>query len=546
MPDTSTVTARLARLAAWATTLRRTLITIAAVAAVVAAGLLTQVLMLNWLLLWLRKYLVLVVLLVAGIVFGAFCWFKADQYKRRRFPATRRLSGDPAKRRLWIGLGFATVAVLVGAIVLLVNGFYGYMADRIYSRSVTVVDDPQPGYQERLPFTVGRAQAQAAVTVVGVLGDTTYLPDQQAFTTPVIGKGFNISPTGSGGMFQGYQAIVEQHLSLAGTKTEALTCSLDTSQAARRLGGAWTHSLERAIIRHTGYGVIIRDSDAYGWCDGTTPMIAVPFTRYTGWLPVTEVPGGVAVYNGLTGDLTVTTEVKSGDLPGPVFPQSLAEKLRQSTAATGTGFLDYLFGRAGWTQVKNDYTVLDDGTQVSDPNQGNNADFMLATTDGTSQMVTPLTIRGRATSVMAVGTVDADRLTAGQVNPYTIYRLPELEQRAPGSKVADEIKSAFPEPNWAAGAQVFEIAPLGPGQWAASVGMTQSIAYRVHYFSDGYACLLTPSGQTVRCTGDNQGGGTGYTDPGVTEVGATDLSSLSDAELLELLGQIVEELQTRQ
>lgn len=97
---------------------------------------------------------------------------------------------------------------------------------------------------------------------------------------------------------------------------------------------------------------------------------------------VTERPAGLALYDGRTGKLTITTDTTA--VPGPSYPLSIAARQREATAAVGS-FTDWWFERSGWD-------ASEDGA-----NAGNESEFTLQYRDGSgsSAYVTPLTPQGR-------------------------------------------------------------------------------------------------------------------------------------------------------
>jgi hypothetical protein len=258
-------------------------------------------------------------------------------------------------------------------------------------------------------------------------------------------------------------------------------------------------------------------------------------------LTVTEGPAGAALYNGHTGDLTVTTDTAA--IPGSTYPISLAARQREGTAAMG-GFADWWFERGGWD-------ASDDGT-----NEGNNSEFTLRFADGTgSAYVTPLTPQGEASSVVAVSTVPA-RQTGLGLGPMTVHRL-NPTWSSPEAVVA-LIKAEYRDVCCWNEDRVFEVVPTGGTTWTATVGSEQSIRYRVEGRGQvggrEATCLKTAEGALIRCA---------YAAPGSPEEaelkrieeqkkqqeqqpGQTgDLRGLTDQQLAELNTRLAEEMNRR-
>lgn len=433
--------------------------------------------------------------------------------------------------------GVLTVATVVAVLGLVGFGFFtSYLEARQYAEHTQVSNKSVPTFGERAPFVVAAAQAPGSLGDLRTDGieDTSYLPAQDKYSSLATAKGW----------LSGYAGVLEQDIDLTGQATSSI-CKF-SPKAGDRLDGWFSHSLEREIAHHK-IGYRISTTDAYGACiqlDGkTTPVVIVPLKELQGWFPSIEVPAGVAVYNGLTGEVTVRDNVKAGELPGTVFPLSLSERLRDGTGATGS-FLDYAFGRVGYSD-----TSADD----SDPNGGNRADFGLATKDGLNpSYVTPLTMQGRAVAVSAIGMVDAGTVTAGELNTYEVRTLPAT--RKANSAVRDRIKTDYSDlPDWASGLQVFEIAPVSTDTWVASLGQKQNVAYRVLIKANGDSCLQSADGTNIRCGRATAVGGNG---PGVAlapTTGSTPvqvpvdgkLSKLTDAELAKLQQQLANEVARR-
>lgn len=439
--------------------------------------------------------------------------------------------------RAWSRLAATAGLLAVVAAVLA----HGYLHNRaIYQASVAVVTDQEaPTFAERAALEPARAQAASAVTSNGELvttaygaedsegerqvgADVTYLPDQGVYTALVTRRGW----------LAGYSEVVSMELGLTGQTATSTSCLFD-ADANDRLGGWWHTSLSREIVQAAGLGTVFNRGDAYAFCDGERPVVVVPLKTQSGLYPVTQKPAGVAVYDGLTGEVEVLREV--GGTPGPVYPISLSERQLEATRASG-GFWDHVFGRVGF---------LDTSGDPGDPNAGNNADFTLALADGSgSAYATPVVVRGGSTAISGLGVVAADVVTPGTLNTYTVHRFAAGEQRPANSAVVDDIKARYGDLPWATGLRVFEIAPVSPQTWVASIGLDRNVTHRVHLDADGASCLLTGASQTPDCGAPAPRDGEGEGESPPAGVGI-DLGSLSDEELAEMLRDVAEEAQRR-
>ncbi|WIM92567.1 hypothetical protein ACTOB_004511 [Actinoplanes oblitus] len=439
------------------------------------------------------------------------------------------------RERRWAALTglawFGAVAGLLLGIGWLV--YDAYLRDRDYATAISVVDDPVPGLAARAPYLVGKAQTAPNLgDVTGEVSDITYLPDLDRFGTLVKRRGW----------LSGYEVNVVQQVPLGSNGRTSQRCAFDLDAAGARVGGWFTHNLGRRISAERRW-VRFDSRDVYGYCDGDTPIVVVPLKRQAGILTVTERPAGVALYNGRTGQLRITTDTAA--VPGPTYPISLAKRQREATAGLG-GFADWWFDRSGWD-------ASDDGA-----NEGNNSEFTLRYSDGAgSAYVTPLTPQGEASSVVAVSMVPT-RQTGPGLARLTVHRL-NPTWSSPQAIVA-LIKAEYRDVCCYNDDRVFEVIPTGGSTWTATVGSEQSIRYRVEGRGqiDGReaTCLRTAEGALVRCA---------YAAPGSPEEqelqrleqqkqqqerarateAAGDLTKYTDEQLADLNRRVAEEVDRR-
>src|SRR4051812_24396950 len=133
----------------------------------------------------------------------------------------------------------AGVLGTAGVIVLLL--WSSYQVDRGYADQATVVEQAVPGLAPRVPYLVGKAQSGTSLgDIAGDAADTTYLPDQDVFSTLVERRGW----------LSGYQAGFSQRVPLTGRGDPGVRCDFDTSVADARIGGLFGHNLGRLIAQH--------------------------------------------------------------------------------------------------------------------------------------------------------------------------------------------------------------------------------------------------------------------------------------------------------
>ncbi|MEV7594778.1 hypothetical protein AB0O42_31405 [Streptomyces sp. NPDC089922] len=404
---------------------------------------------------------------------GALCLAAAIAVRllRRRADRTGGGGGSAGTVLAWLG-GLGALVLAVGWLM------YGaYLQDRAYMATAQIVTEPVPGLSARSPYVVGKAQAAPHLgDVTGEIADITYLPDSDRFGALVERRGW----------LAGYEVGLVQEVPLGGSGRSQERCPFDVEKADARIGGWFGHNLGRKISAERRW-VRFDADDAYVTCRSGTPVVVVPLKRQTGFLVVTERPAGVALYDGRTGELTLTSDTTA--VPGPSYPLSLAARQREGTAAVG-GFSDWWFERSGWD-------ASEDGA-----NEGNESEFTLrhADTSGGSAYVTPLTPQGDAGSVVAVSTIPT-RHRGGTLAPMTVHRL-SPSWSSPKALVA-LIKAEYRDVCCYNDDQVFEVVPTGGSTWTATIGSEQNIRYRVEGRGpvDGReaTCLKAADGALIRC-----------------------------------------------
>ncbi len=417
--------------------------------------------------------------------------------------------------------------VLGGGLVIaaLIVGVLGsWRSDVAYADSIKVTDEPSATYAPRAPFEVAKTLAPNAMRSNGDLDaeSTTYLPREGRYTSLVKTRSW----------LGGYTEVVDQKVTADG-KTSTDNCEFATGTAS--LDGMFDRNLTREILR-SRFGVGIDAHNAYGFCDKDQPVIVVALTQKSGFWPVIDVPAGVAVYRPGQPIQFIDSGFEGG-IPGPLYPITLAEQQRDSSNATG-GFFDWMFDRVGYSSTKDD---------KGDPNAGNNGEFTLAEASGnTEAFVTPLTMRGHGTAIVAVSSVDAGRAASGTLATLTIHKLPE--PRIANSTIAQSMKAQFQEVPWATpGFGIFEVVPTSTEEWTASLGMNQNIVYHVAVKPDGSMCLSSAHGTPIRCVSAD--GSTGSTPAGSGEATSTadpaSLGSMTDQQLADLLNKVSAEVNKR-
>ncbi|WP_047890965.1 hypothetical protein [Micromonospora sp. RV43] len=425
-------------------------------------------------------------------------------------------------------IGMAVLGCFIGAAgALLWIAHTQYDQDRTLIATMKVTGEPVPTLAGRAPYQVGQAQARPNLgDSTGDIADTTYVPGQDRYATLVARRGW----------LSGYEVALTQQIPLQGRGEADKKCAFDRNRADARISGNFSHNLGRKIAQQQRW-VRFSDQDAYAYCDGDTPIVVVPLKRQVGILVVTEKPAGVALYNGKTGAVTITTNTSK--VPGPSYPLSLAAQQRKATAGSGS-FPDWVFNRAGWE------------TPDDDTNSGNDSEFTLDA-GGQPTYVTPLTGRGSATAISVVTTVPARHSGLG-LAPLTVHKLNPVWV-SPGA-ILDKIKADYQDiPNWQT-FRVYEVIPTGGDSWVATLGTGQNILYRAtgtgNLKGDKATCLLRADGSIYRCGTAAAVGGNGVGSqygptgtpgaPGSTGPAPSgDLRGMSNEEFAELQRRIAAE-----
>lgn len=299
-------------------------------------------------------------------------------------------------------------------------------------------------------------------------------------------------------------------------------CEFDRQRANLRIGGFLpANDLGREIQRQLFWSnVSFNHQDVYGYCDDEgTPMVVVPLVSKEGYLFQNNRPWGVAYYNGLTGELKITQDVEEiAKLDGPTYPISVATAQRESFQSYDGDWWEHVQGKLGWDVVGNSEIQL----RVAGTKE--------------SQYFTGLQPRGASAAVVAEFTVDARMTKPGDYNQVSIVMLDT--PRASNGDIKDTIYTNYSSMTEFAGNKYdfYEIVPWVDGKWVASVGTERSVVYRLIVEDNGdKVTLIDRTGKTLNATVSNENG-----EETVTINGSID--GMSEAELLELLGQVTERL----
>lgn len=466
---------------------------------------------------------------------------KKQEARNSRYYSNSRFSEDekekveekdtPSRHVLFFSLG-ATAFVLM-FLLIPVQSFLNTYGTYSSTQVSTSNDAAKLSFTERVPFDVANAVSDRSLgdTLGNSTGHVKAVPMSNEYTTSVIRRG----------VFQGYESVQTMKLPLYGaanTNNDVTFCKYSESAQLRLGGMGLNNNMEMRIYQQTSLSTLIDSSDAIAICAAKDePVLYVPLTKLDGGMFPHRVPGGVAIYNGKTGELKVENDVQNA--PVPVYPMSLAADQREALSA-GQGFADWLFNRAGFETTSKD---------KDDPNAGNNTEFAMKAADDEKKgsYVTPLTPRGSSSSIVGISTIDSNTVASGKLNALNIHRYEDNKTRDANSTVSATIVSTVLEGYKANGLTVFEVVPAKDGTWTASIGKNQSILYRANIAADGHTVTLTDaSGNVTKGDLGSQPAAGAPTD-GKTAAPSTNkpVSEMSPDELKSLADSITAELAKR-
>lgn len=422
--------------------------------------------------------------------------------------------------RAYQGFKLGRLTAIFGGVIMVLSMIVtpllgGMYQASVVAESVTTVDAPQDEYKWRTPWTVAaNSVSSRAGNIVGdfISDSTTYMPSTKEFITPVQGRGFAT----------GIVSAVSQQ-----GQATAKVCKFTSEVPVTN--GMFSMNLKRALS-FVDPSLFYTVGDEWVYCDNDKAVLVVPVMRMVGQPESTPVPAGVVMWDGQ--DVVFKENVKKGELPGPVYPSSLAAAQRDSLTSA-SGIMDKIFNRAGY-ETSEDV----DG----DPNNGNASEILLERVNGGWDYLTPLTPRGKSFTITALAIVPADEVTAGKLNPMTIHTL--AAPREGNQAIADRIKAMFPNLGWAAGLKIVEVVPTSTTAWEATLSNGRAVANRITIADDGTMCLLTSAGAEVSCVNPNGAAASGQPAPAGSTAPVpvdSELSQLTDAELAELAVRVANE-----
>lgn len=339
----------------------------------------------------------------------------------------------------------------------------------------------------------------------------------------------------------GINKPLESIVTWDGVSERASECRFDGEyEIDRSLQGSRSNNLRNEILqgerRHLSYNL----DDAYGYCDGDQPVIVIPMRRlaneayqvldeFAGVLLVTGSPDGEPNFE-------LRRNVEPGEIPGPVYPISLAAKQRE--------LHNWLAGRENKSRNDFGFETAAVGTQG-----GNASEFNLFNLDdGRTYWVTPLTLKGTASQIIvAYAMVPSDVAYEGELNDLRIYVVDDDDEKA---VVINQFERAVTDlierqrPGFIpAGGIVQEFVPGEDGQWSAFGVRAGLPIFRLRVDP------RTGAGEIIELAFSDAADS--FTEDTPHESSSTpinpniDMSMLSVEELEKLIADAIGELQTR-
>jgi hypothetical protein len=273
--------------------------------------------------------------------------------------------------------------------------------------------------------------------------------------------------------------------------------------------------------------------DVWGYCDGTEPVVVIPVTKMIRFMNRTvNTAAGIIIVRGDYGktSLTYQPSVRAGELPGPVYPESLVDtQLNEVSWAAGRGSMN----NGGFGYVPTDSTAQ----------AGNVSDYLLrSAATGRLEWVTPLTLANSTSQLfVAYAVSSADSVTSGQLNQLSIYVLSPSDPRQINvDNMEAEARNwlAQQQPGFiSSGGQLLEFTPVSGNMWRAYGELNGRVVYLLDVDATG---SVAPTLTSVSTLGGAASGAA------ATALCGKPLSSLSTSQLTFCLREFADQLATRE
>lgn len=297
-------------------------------------------------------------------------------------------------------------------------------------------------------------------------------------------------------------------------------------QFGKAIGGAHTNSLSNVLAN--AYPTLYWQlSDVYGYCKAGRPVLVFLMRQQTTYLNRTlDAPGGAVIVTGSpNGDPVFKHETNPSNLPGPSYPQSIADNQLQANiwAAGRSNKAHGLFG----------YT----------PDEAGDGDFLLrSNADGHTYWVTPLTLTSSKSQLfVAYSMVRADKTTAGRLNPMRIYVLATASVQRINidsleASARDYLSQQVPG-FFSSGGRLVNFTPTSGDIWRAFAEINGRVVYRLDISASNVIQPVLVSLENFQGTG-----GGGKAPANANAVCGTPVGSLTQAQIQQCLKQFASAL----
>ena len=245
------------------------------------------------------------------------------------------------------------------------------------------------------------------------------------------------------------------------------------------------------------------DDDIWGYCKGDRPVIVVAVSKLKAIGNRTvDVPAGVLLLEGGRRGVAHRhlADVRPGQLPGPVYPDSLVERQTEATA--------WAAGRKWKQRASFGFKPTTDDVQA-----GNTSEYLLRGPDRRLYYVTPLSPNAsRSQAFIAYAVTPADTVASGRLNRMDVYVLPDGDRRVANlntlvAQATDAVRTTDPTFLNTRG-ELEEFTPLGGDMWRV-FGVRRGITeFYVDLSATGRTAPRTVAVAGSRPDGDTSGGNT--------------------------------------
>lgn len=248
------------------------------------------------------------------------------------------------------------------------------------------------------------------------------------------------------------------------------------------------------------------EGDEWGYCNSKNqPVLVFPvYTQIHHLSAAVSAPAGVLVVTGsASGTPTLTYDTHAANLPGPVYPSSLAAAQRVNA--------NWAAGRGNWQRGLFGFEPSNSLAQ-----SGNTSEYLLkSNADHHLYWVTPLTLTSSQSQLfVAYSMVRADTVTAGHLNQFSVYVLNPTDKRVVNidnlEASAREYVSQQNPGFFSSGGSLIEYTPTSGDVWRAFGEINGRVVYRLDISAGNFIVPRLVSLENYNGTGTRTKTGTSY------------------------------------